>query len=215
MSTRILIVDDHGLIRAGLRALLDSEEDIEVVGDAGDGNTAVQLANELKPDIVLMDISMPEMNGIEATGKIKQILPQTQVLAMTVHEDESMLREMVRAGASGYIIKRAMKAELLRAIQLVLQGNLYIYPSLTRALFMNGIKPEVEKPNHRDALTPREKEVLYLLARGYTNHQIARELSISTRTVEGHRSSLTSKLGFSSRMELVNYAEANGLLERD
>jgi two-component system, NarL family, response regulator NreC len=215
MSTRILIVDDHGLIRAGLRALLDSEEDIEVVGDAGDGNTAVQLANELKPDIVLMDISMPEMNGIEATGKIKEILPQTQVLAMTVHEDESMLREMVRAGASGYIIKRAMKAELLRAIQLVLQGNLYIYPSLTRALFMNGIKPEVEKPNHRDALTPREKEVLYLLARGYTNHQIARELSISTRTVEGHRSSLTSKLGFSSRMELVNYAEANGLLERD
>lgn len=215
MSTRILIVDDHGLIRAGLRALLDSEEDIEVVGDAGDGNTAVQLANELKPDIVLMDISMPEMNGIEATGKIKEILPQTQVLAMTVHEDESMLREMVRAGASGYIIKRAMKAELLRAIQLVLQGNLYIYPSLTRALFMNGIKPEVEKPNHRDVLTPREKEVLYLLVRGYTNHQIAKELSISTRTVEGHRSSLTSKLGFSSRMELVNYAEANGLLERD
>lgn len=215
MPTKILIVDDHGLIRAGLRALLKNEADIEVVGDAADGAEGVELAKELQPDIVLMDISMPEMNGIEATSRIKGYSPHSQVLAMTVHEDESMLREMVRAGASGYIIKRALEAELLRAIDVISQGNMYIYPTLTRALFMNETKSEDENTNHKDVLTPREKEVLYYLARGYTNRQIARELSISPRTVEGHRSSLTSKLGFSSRMELLNYAEAIGLLDPD
>ena len=215
MALRIVIVDDHGLIRAGLRALLKNEPDLEVVGDAQDGSSAVNLVTELQPDIVLMDISMPGLNGIEATGRVKEASPQTQVLAMTVHEDESMLREMIRAGASGYIIKRAIESELLRAIDVITQGDMYVYPSLTRALF-NKEPPKITKDNDpKEVLTAREKDVLYLLARGYTNRQIAKELSISPRTVEGHRSSLTGKLGFSSRMELLNYAEANGLFDKD
>jgi two-component system, NarL family, response regulator NreC len=204
MSKKILIVDDHGLIRAGLGALLDNEPDNQVVGEAADGHSALNLVFELKPDIVLMDISMPGLNGIEATSQLKEISPHTQVLAMTVHEDESMLREMIRAGASGYIIKRALESELLRAIQVISQGNMYVYPSLTRAL-LKDVSPTVDKNrDQKEALTAREKEVLYLLARGYTNRQIAQELSISPRTVEGHRASLVSKLGFSSRMELLN-----------
>ena len=213
MSMNVLIVDDHGLIRAGLRALLDNEPDIQVVGEAADGNSAVVLTKELAPDIILMDISMPGINGIETTGQVKQVSPQTQVLAMTVHEDESMLREMIRAGASGYIIKRAPEAELLRAIREIAHGNMYIHPSLTRAL-LKDVSPNLNKKNEeRVVLTAREKEVLYLLSRGYTNRQIAQELSISPRTVEGHRANLVGKLGFSSRMELLNYAEENGLLD--
>jgi len=215
MASRIVIVDDHGLIRAGLWALLENEPGIEVIGDAEDGNSAVNLVTELQPDIVLMDISMPGLNGIEATSRVKEISPHTQVLAMTVHEDESMLREMIRAGASGYIIKRAIESELLRAIEVISQGNLYVYPSLTRALFKEETPKIAKNDDHKEVLTAREKEVLYLLARGYTNRQIAKELSISPRTVEGHRSSLTSKLGFSSRMELLNYAEVNGLFARE
>ncbi len=132
---------------------------------------------------------------------------------MTVHEDESMLREMIRAGASGYIIKRALESELLQAIRIISQGNVYIYPSLTRALLKEVAPDESDNGAKKDDLTPREKDVLQLLARGYTNRQIAQELSISPRTVEGHRSSLVSKLGFSSRMELLNFAEGNGLLD--
>jgi len=213
MPIRILIADDHGLIRAGLRALLENVPEIQVVGEAADGVSIVKLVAELLPNIVLMDISMPGMNGIEATSKVREISPETQVLAMTVHEDESMLREMIRAGASGYIIKRALESELIQAIRIISQGNVYIYPSLTRALLKDVAPDASDNGAKKDDLTPREKDVLQLLARGYTNRQIAQELSISPRTVEGHRSSLVGKLGFSSRMELLNFAEENGLLD--
>ena len=213
MPIRILIADDHGLIRAGLRALLENVPEIQVVGEAADGVSIVKLVAEHRPNIVLMDISMPGMNGIEATSKVREISPKTQVLAMTVHEDESMLREMIRAGASGYIIKRALESELIQAIQIISQGNVYIYPSLTRVLLKDVAPDASDTRAKKDDLTPREKDVLQLLARGYTNRQIAQELSISPRTVEGHRSSLVGKLGFSSRMELLNFAEENGLLD--
>jgi two-component system, NarL family, response regulator NreC len=213
MLTKIVIADDHGLIRAGLRALLENTPDIQVVGEAGDGLAALRLVTELQPDLVLMDISMPGMDGIEAARKVNEISPKTQVLAMTVHEDESTLLEMIRAGASGYIIKTADESELLNAIRVISNGDIYIHPSMTRAL-LNETSPKTKKNQaFQEALTDREMDVLRLLARGYTNRQIAQELSISPRTVEGHRANLVAKLGISSRMELLNYAEENGLME--
>jgi two-component system response regulator NreC len=214
MPTRILIADDHGLIRAGLRALLQDVPDLEVVGEAGDGITVLKQAAELKPDIVLMDVSMPGLSGIEATSQLREICPQTRVLALTVHEDEGMLRKMLRAGASGYIIKRAIESDLLQAIQVVSQGYIYIHPSLTSALVQDLSPLQRPVESSHEALTPRETDVLLLLARGYTNRQIASELNLSARTIEGYRASLVSKLGMKSRVELMNYVEEQGLLEK-
>jgi two-component system response regulator NreC len=213
MSIRILIADDYGLIRAGLRALLEDVPDMQVVGEAADGHAVLRLTAELQPDIVLMDISMPGLNGIEATRLLGEVSPQTRVLALTVHEEEGMLREMIRAGAFGYIIKRAIESELINAIHVISQGHMYVDPTMTRTLFKD-LSPHATPPESvTEALTPRELDVLRLLARGYTNRQIAQELNISPRTVEGHRSSLVSKLGFSGRVELTNYAEEHGLLD--
>lgn len=214
MATRILIADDHGLIRAGLRAMLQNIPDLTVVGEAENGIVLLSLVSELSPDIVLMDISMPGLSGIEATRQLRKIAPHTRVLALTVHEDEGMLREMLRAGAHGYIIKRAIESELIQAIRIVAQGYIYVYPSLTGALLQD-LSPHSRpsKPSH-EMLTLRETDVLLLLVRGYTNRQIAEELNLSQRTIEGHRSSLVSKLGMKSRVELMNYAEEQGLIDK-
>ena len=211
MAISILIADDHGLIRAGLRALLQEMTELDVIGEAENGYIALSRIAELKPDIVLMDISLPGLSGIEVTRQVRGISPGTRVLMLTVHEDEGMLRESIRAGAHGYILKRAADAELIQAIQTVSQGYMYIYPSLTSALVKDlsphGAPPETET----EALTQREKDVLLLLARGYTNRQIAAEMNLSVRTIEGHRASLVSKLRISSRVELMNYVEEHGL----
>lgn len=214
MAVRILIADDHGLIRAGLHAMLQNVPDFTVVGEAENGIILLSLVSELNPDIVLMDISMPGLSGIEATRQLRKIAPHTRVLALTVHEDEGMLREMIRAGAHGYIIKRAIESELIQAIRIVAQGYIYVYPSLTGALLQD-LSPHSRpaKPSH-ELLTLRETDVLLLLVRGYTNRQIAEELNLSQRTIEGHRSSLVSKLGMKSRVELMNYAEEQGLIDR-
>lgn len=211
MAISILIADDHGLIRTGLRALLQEVPELSVVGEAENGHTALSRISELKPDIVLMDISLPGLSGIEVTRQVRGISPGTRVLMLTVHEDEGMLRESIRAGAHGYILKRAADAELIQAIRVISQGHMYIYPSLTSAL-VKDLSPhaEVAEPVI-EALTSREKEVLSLLARGYTNREIAAEMNLSTRTIEGHRASLVSKLGISSRVELMNYVEEHGL----
>ncbi len=214
MAINLLIVDDHGLFRAGLRALLENRPDYRVIGEAADGEEAVRLADELQPDLVLMDISMPGMSGLEATRQLKEVCPKTRILALTVHEDDSMLREMVRAGASGYIIKRAVESDLINAIQVVSQGYMYVYPAMTRALFKDLSPQDAASQAEQESLTPREIDVLKLLARGYTNRQIAQELCISPRTVEGHRSSLVSKLGLRSRVDLINFAEKHGILEK-
>lgn len=212
MSIRILIADDHGLIRAGLRAILESIPDFTVVGEAEDGLSVLQQTAELQPNIVLMDIHMPGISGIEATRRLREIAPSTRILALTVHEDEGMLREMIRAGAHGYIIKRAVESDLIQAIKFVSQGYIYVHPSLTGAL-VKDLSPHSNKDaNDKEReLTPREKEVLLLLARGHTNREIAQIMNLSPRTVEGHRSSLVSKLGFSSRVELMNYVEKHNL----
>jgi DNA-binding NarL/FixJ family response regulator len=213
MPIRLLVADDHGLLRAGLVALLNAETGMTVVGEAEDEHSAVSLAVEKKPDLVLMDISMPDSGGIEATRRIKQLVPEARILILTVHEDKGLMQEAIRAGAMGYILKRAIKSELVNAIHAVLRDELYLHPAMARLLFMEG-----PPPSHRETqpipeqLTYRELEVLRLIARGYTNNQTAEKLHISVRTVEYHRSNLTTKLNLRSRSELMRYAEEKGLI---
>lgn len=210
MSIRILIVDDHGVIRGGLRAILEDEPGIEVVGEAIDGEEALHLASELGPDIVLLDIAMPGIDGIECTRRMKKMYPQIQVLILTVYEDEILLREAIRAGASGYVIKRAAEEELIAGIQAVSRGDMYIHPAITR-LLVKDLSPTID--SHRgtlETLTSRELEVMRYIIRGYTNRQIAETLFISVRTVEGHRASLFGKLGLKNRVELVEFVEKYG-----
>lgn len=213
MSIRILLADDHGVIRAGLRALLEGFPDMTVVAESSDGGDAVAKALELKPDVVLMDLSMPNVGGIEATRQLLQREPGMGILILTVHEDESLLKEVIRAGAAGYIVKRAAPEDLIHAIRVVARGDLYVHPTMTRLLFNEPAKDAVQAGTSVDTLTLREIEVLQLLAKGYTNRQIAGQLSLSPRTVEGHRANIAGKLGLHSRVELVEYAEKHGLLK--
>lgn len=213
MSLRILIADDHGVLRAGLRALLGAEPDMEVVGEAVNGDEALRLAEELKPDIVLMDLSMPECGGIQATQSITERLPETAVLILTIHEDNSILREAIQRGAAGYILKRAVESELINAIRSAACGELYIHPAMTRALLTNKPSAIIRDERVVETLTGRECEVLRMVAQGYTNRQIASQLTISVRTVESHRANLMDKLDLHSRVELVRYAIEHGLFE--
>lgn len=213
MPIRILLADDHGILRAGLRNLLNAEPDLEVIGEAADGFQVVEMAEQTNPDIILMDISMPNMGGIEALQQLFGKLPASRVLMLTVHEDESLLKKVIRAGASGYVVKRAAESELINAIKTVMQGDIYIHPTMTRALLKDLVTVPDLKPANENTLTHREVEILRLVARGYTNNQIAQKLSISARTVEGHRANLMGKLDLHSRVELVEYAENHGLLD--
>ncbi len=215
MAIRILIADDHSVIRAGLRTILSAQPDLEIVGEAADGNEALRLAKELQPDVVVTDISMPGPigGGIAVARRLHETLPAIRVLILTVHEDESLLREAIQAGAAGYIVKRAAETELVNAIQAACRGDLYVHPSMTRALFKEPAVPAASKPAPTELLTLREIDVLRLLAKGYTNRQIADVLCLSMRTVEGHRANLMSKLNLHSRVELTSFAEEHGLLE--
>jgi two-component system response regulator NreC len=212
MSIKILIAEDHGVMRAGLRALLEDEAGIEIIGEAENGEEVLRLASELNPDIVLMDVGMPEMGGIEATRRLKNLYPHIQVLMLTVYEEESLLREAIKAGAAGYIIKRAAEEELMTAIQAVSRGYMYIHPAITHFLIKD-LSPEINpQKGALESLTPRELEVMGYIIRGYTNRQIAEALFISMRTVEGHRASLLGKLDLKNRVELVEFAEKYGLM---
>jgi DNA-binding NarL/FixJ family response regulator len=207
-----LIVDDHGVLRAGLRALLNAEPDLEVIGEAGSGREALRLVDELQPDLVLMDISMPDLDGIEATRRLGQTHPAVRVLLLTLHEDAALLREAIQAGAAGYVIKRAVESELLNAVYAARAGGLYIHPSMTRTL-LEQEQPATTGGAVRGKLTPRETEVLCFIAQGHTNREIAGLLHLSVRTVESHRANLRAKLGLQSRVDLVRYAVEQGLLE--
>lgn len=212
MPINILIADDHGVLRAGLRALLNAEADFHVVDEAADGAETLRLAHQLSPDIVLLDVSMPGLSGIQVTRRLKEILPNIRILILTVHEDESLLREAIQAGASGYIVKRAVESELIDAIRAIWQGNLYVHPAMTHALLKDLTPAPTAKKAPLEPLTPREIEVIGLIAQGYTNRQIAASLNLSIRTVESHRAHITGKLGLRSRLELVRYAQEHGLL---
>ena len=212
MTVRLLIADDHGVLRAGLIALLSDELGMEVVGEADDENSAVSLAVEKRPDVLLMDLSMPNTGGIEATRRIKQLVPEARVLILTVHEDKSLMQEAIRSGAMGYFLKRAVKSELINAIQAVMRGELYLHPAMARLLFLEQQPPSPQTVKFTpEELTAREIEVLRLIAQGYTNSQAAEILCVSVRTVEYHRGNLTAKLNIHSRVELMRYAEENGL----
>ncbi len=214
MTIRVLIVDDHAIVRTGLRALIKGEAGMELIGEATCGADALQLARSLKPDVMVLDLSLPDIDGIQVTRQIRSEQPEVHVLILTVHEDEALLREAVRAGAAGYIIKHAAESELIAAINSVEAGDLYVHPKMVRALLTEPKKPKnahVLDPLPEEMLTPREIEVLRLIVQGYTNRQIAEALTISVRTVEGHRSNLTEKLHLHSRVELVQYAREHGL----
>ncbi len=213
MKTRILIVDDHGVLRTGLAALLRAETNLEVVGEAGDGKEALRLAGSLRPEIILMDISLPDSDGIQLTRRIVKLYPGMKVLILTVHEDKGLLYEAIRAGAAGYVLKRTVKSELINAIHSVLDGETYVQSSIARYLQTAPPRKLASNRPGPELLTTRELDVLKLIAQGYTNNQVASQLSISVRTVEYHRSNVMDKLYLQSRVDLVRYASEHGLLD--
>lgn len=212
MAIRILIADDHRILRAGLKSLLTSDANLEVVGEATTGEEALQAVVRLRPDIVLMDIGMPGNEGLEATREVIQSVPETRVLMLTMHEDSAMLQECLRAGASGYIIKRAAESELIDAIYAVKRGIIYVHPSLMRTLVTPPPRTAPVAQEDPDTLTLREVDILKLIVKGHTNRQIADSLSISVRTVETHRANLMEKLNLHSRVDLVRYASDHKLI---
>jgi two-component system, NarL family, response regulator NreC len=211
---RLLLVDDHEVVRTGLRMLLESQSDIKILAEASTGVEAIQMALQFKPDVVVMDITLPDITGIEATRRLKERQPEIAVVALTIHEDEQYFFEMLQAGASGYVPKRAAPEDLITAIRAANAGEIYIYPSLAKALVSDYLGRSRTDPGEAslEALTPREEEVLELLADGLTNDEIAEQLVISRHTVARHRENLMGKLNLHSRSELVKYAIRKGLI---
>ncbi len=211
---RLLLVDDHEVVRTGLRMLLESQSDIKILAEASTGAEAIQMAREFKPDVVVMDITLPDITGIEATRRLKESQPEIAVVALTIHEDEQYFFEMLQAGASGYVPKRAAPEDLISAIRAAFAGEIYLYPSLAKALVSDYLGRSRSDPQEAslEALTPREAEVLELLAEGLSNDEIADNLVISRHTVARHRENLMGKLNLHSRSELVKYAIRKGLI---
>jgi two-component system, NarL family, response regulator NreC len=199
---KVLIADDHAIVRAGLRTLIHAEPTMELVGEAAGGYEAIDLIEKAQPEVLVLDLSMPDIDGIAVIKKIKPQFPTLRILILTIHEDEGLLRAALKAGAAGYILKGAAESELISAIRMILRGELYVDPSMVRKLLSDDIAPAAQLPHPIEALTPRETEVLKLIVRGYTNRQIGEELRISIRTAESHRSNLSEKLGLHNRVEL-------------
>jgi len=215
MKIRILLVDDHQVVRSGLRMLLSNESDVEIVGEAGTAREALEAVKLLKPDVILMDIGLPDMSGIDATRAIKRTNPEVAVVALTIHEDEEYFFKMLEAGAGGYVPKRAAPEELLTAIRAAAAGGVYLYPSLAKLLVKDYLTQEhtSEAVKALDGLTEREQEVLRYLAEGVANDEIANALVISNKTVARHRENIMQKLGLHSRSELVRYAIRKGIIK--
>ena len=211
---RLVLVDDHEMVRTGLRMLLESQPDIKIIGEASNAEQALSLVSKLQPDVVVMDITLPDMSGIEATRQIKASHPAIAVVALTIHEDEQYFFEMLQAGASGYVPKRAAPDDLISAIRAAHEDDIYLYPSLAKTLVADflGRTRSMQNEISLDRLTGREQEVLELLAEGNSNEEIAEKLSISKHTVARHRENLMRKLEMHSRSELVKYAIRKGLI---
>lgn len=211
---RILLAEDHETIRDGLKLLVGSQPDMEVVGEADNGRVAVQLAQQLLPDVAVMDVSMPELNGLQATKKLKRQCPQVKVLALTRHTDGGYLQQLLQAGASGYVLKQSKSAELLRAIRAVAAGQTYLDPALTGKVIDSFIgRRGLRGASAETKLTDREAEILRLIAVGYINKEVAARLSLSVKTVETHKARGMEKLGMKSRVDLVRYAMLQGWLQ--
>jgi len=210
---KVLIVDDHAMFRQGIRALLERCEDVEIVGEATEGMEAIEKVLQLAPQVVLMDIAMPVMGGLEATRRIQKESPNTKVLVLTQYEDSEYILSLLRAGAKGYISKTATASELISAIRTVHQGESYLYPSATTTLIEEYLTRVGGEKNEYERLTDREREILQLVAEGRTNREIADRLFISIKTVLRHRTNVMEKLGFHNRTELIKYAISKGLIE--
>ena len=206
---RVLIADDHGIVRSGVKLLLDRQPDMEVIAEAEDGVDAVQKVIEHKPDVAILDVSMPRMTGLQATHEIKQQAPDTQVLILSMHDDERYLFEALRAGAAGYVLKRAADQDLVNAVRAAGRGEPFLTSTAQQAL----IRDFIERGEQPQELTPREQEVVKLIAEAHTNKSIAEILHLSEKTVESHRARVLQKLGMRDRVELVRYAIRRGLVE--
>ena len=212
-KTRIVIADDHGTMREGLRLLLNSQPDLEVVGEAGDGREAIRLACQLAPDVLLMDISMPGMNGLDATKKIKEQCPNIRVLTLTRHSDDGFLKQLLAAGASGYALKLSSADDLMRAIRTVSAGGTYIDPAVAGKLVSSAARAAHKPgPTPRVDLTEREEEVLRMIAWGHSNKEIATRLNLSVKTIEAHKANAMQKLNMTGRIDIVRYAVLRGWL---
>jgi DNA-binding NarL/FixJ family response regulator len=215
-KVRVLIAEDHGTVREGMRLLIEKEPDMEVVGEAADGREALLLALKLLPDVVLMDISMPGVDGLQATRGLQESCPQVRVLALTRHADYGFLTEMLRAGAKGYVLKQSSSADLVSVVRAVASGQCYLDPAVTGKLMGGyaGRRPEAGAGPKED-VTEREEEVLRLIARGYSNKEIAAKLSVSVKTVEAHKTNGMRKLGLAARNDIVDYAIFRGWMKND
>jgi two-component system response regulator NreC len=213
MATRLLLVDDHEVVRSGLQMLLESEPDVEIVADAATGQAALAAVEEHHPDVVVMDIGLPDMTGIEAARRIKAIDDSIAIVALTIHEDEEYFFSMLDAGASGYVPKRAAPEELLTAIRAAARGEVYLYPSLAKLLVAGYLEGDSVDRGQAQHLTDRESQVLERVAEGLTNGEIGLELSISPKTVARHRENIMRKLNLHSRTELVKYAIRRGIIQ--
>ncbi len=210
---KILVVDDHAIMRDGIRALLGLHDDIEIVGEANEGKEAINKTLELEPDVVIMDIAMAGMDGLEATRRIMKKSPKVKVLVLTQYDNREYILSSIRAGAAGYVPKRALGSELLSAIRAVHEGNAFLYPSAAAALITDYLREATKEPY--DRLTTREREILRLIAEGHTSREIAGILFISIKTVLGHRTKIMEKLDIHNRTELIKYAMRKGLVSID
>ena len=211
MKTRILLVDDHKILRDGICSLLKEYDDMEVVGEAADGRTAIRLVEELSPDVVIMDISMPDVNGIDATRKIISDRPKVKIIALSMHYDKQFISEIFKAGASGYLIKESAFDELEHAVRVVMDGKTYINPQIASLVVESLVTQSTPSAQAFSLLTEREREVLQLIAEGKSTKQIARDLNVSAKTVESHRRQVMGKLNIRNVAELTKYAIREGL----
>ena len=210
---RILLCDDHPIVRAGLAAVIDLQDDMTVIGEAADGEEAVRLAADLEPDVIVMDVTMPKLSGADATAQIKAARPEARLLALTAHEDNGYVQLLLKAGASGYVLKRTAAEDLVRAIHAVARGGVYVDPSMAEQLVSNLRGKPGRTPGARPELSEREAEVLRFIAEGHAMKEIAAKLDLSTRTLETYKARAMEKLGFDSRADIVKYALQRGWLK--
>jgi DNA-binding NarL/FixJ family response regulator len=211
---RIILAEDHKTVREGIKILINLQPDMVIIGEAGDGEAAIKMTEELNPDIVIMDVSMPEMNGLKATKRLKREFPDVKVLTLTRHTDDGYLQQLIQAGSNGYVLKQSAPTELIRAIRLVSQGDSYLDPALTEKVMGGYIRQSnALRGAKKVELTDRETEVLRLVAWGYSNKEIATRLEISVKTVEAHKANAMAKLNIKSRIDIVRYAILQGWLQ--
>ena len=213
-TIKVVLAEDHTIVRQGLRSLLEQQAGIEVIAEAENGRDAVHIAEQLKPDVMLMDFSMPDLNGLEATRQIKQRVPDVKVLILTRHANQEYIKSILRAGASGYLIKKSAVDELINAIKAVYQGDSFLDPSISN-MIIEGYLHQSDGETEEEKITPRQREVLQLIAEGHPNREIASNLHISVKTVDNHRANLMGKLDLNSTADLIQYAIRVGIISLD